>query len=129
MRGSLPSAPPQAQSRSEQETRARASAKVCASHFFSAVSKRVAVVCTQDAPQTLFAPSPLVGEGWGGGWRIFRCQVPCLTTPTPNPSPQGGGERTERSKTGTLFSMITLPDGGRERAGGEARPRGRTGAR
>src|SRR5262249_34899462 len=44
------------------------------------------------------APSPLVGEGWGGGdaarygWRHLRRN---RTTPTPNPSPQGGGERTE----------------------------------
>src|ERR1700676_4329024 len=67
-----------------------------------------------------FAPSPLVGEGWGGG-RAMRHRgaktrdpppppppgggggggggaVPCGTvvpqraTPTPNPSPQGGGE-------------------------------------
>src|SRR5215471_12808838 len=37
-------------------------------------------------------PSPLVGEGWGGGAGGCGNAVPPLTTPTPNPSPQGGGE-------------------------------------
>jgi hypothetical protein len=41
--------------------------------------------------------SPLVGEGWGGGWRVLRRQVPYLSTPTPNPSPQGGGEQAEHA--------------------------------
>src|SRR5262249_40011935 len=41
------------------------------------------------------APSPLVGEGWGGGWNLLR-SMRQTTTPTPNPSPQGGGEQTER---------------------------------
>src|SRR5262245_39059930 len=41
------------------------------------------------------APSPLVGEGWGGGAVSDALIVPHRTTPTPNPSPQGGGERTE----------------------------------
>src|SRR5260370_41887455 len=43
--------------------------------------------------------APLVGEGWGGGWRVWPCRCLYLTTPTPNPSPQGapqgGGERTD----------------------------------
>src|SRR6516162_692625 len=55
---------------------------------------------------TRSAPSPHVGEGWGGGWCALRCGFLYLTTPTPNPSPQpprdasvagtpaGGGERT-----------------------------------
>src|SRR5215471_2529715 len=49
-------------------------------------------------PRTRSAPSPLVGEGWGGG----SCDVSHVppprfhrATPTPNPSPQGGGEHTE----------------------------------
>jgi excinuclease ABC subunit A len=56
-----------------------------------------------DAP-----PSPLVGEGRGGGSRgratAATHDVPPsssgrrLSTPTPNPSPQGGGEQTERAK-------------------------------
>ncbi len=38
---------------------------------------------------------PLVGEGWGGGWRVWQQWCVNRTTPTPNPSPQGGGERTQ----------------------------------
>src|ERR1700733_12692282 len=40
-------------------------------------------------------PSPLVGEGWEGGGEVQSKTSPHtqnLTTPTPNPSPQGGGE-------------------------------------
>jgi aerobic carbon-monoxide dehydrogenase large subunit len=37
-------------------------------------------------------PSPLVGEGWGGGSRDGGTDVPQRPTPTPDPSPQGGGE-------------------------------------
>jgi ATP-dependent helicase HrpB len=37
------------------------------------------------------SPSPLVGEGRGGGARGFGEEVPHL--PTPGPSPQGGGEK------------------------------------
>jgi predicted secreted hydrolase len=36
------------------------------------------------------APSPLVGEGWGG--RSIEGLRSLTTTPTPDPSPQGGGE-------------------------------------
>jgi heme exporter protein A len=49
------------------------------------------------------SPSPLVGEGWGGGSGGNRTaetraenlssSARRLTTPTPNPSPQGGGKR------------------------------------
>src|SRR5215831_13148686 len=38
------------------------------------------------------APSPLVGEGWGGGSGYCGKALPPLPTPTPDPSPQGGGE-------------------------------------
>jgi aerobic carbon-monoxide dehydrogenase large subunit len=38
-------------------------------------------------------PSPLVGEGRGGGSRDFGNAVPPLPTPTPDSSPQGGGEK------------------------------------
>src|SRR5262249_42933981 len=34
----------------------------------------------------------MLGEGWGGGWKLLR-SVRQTTTPTPNPSPQGGGEQ------------------------------------
>jgi len=40
----------------------------------------------------LSSPSPLAGEGWGGG---FTTAVPVRGTPSPDPSPQGGGERRE----------------------------------
>src|SRR5438067_6241614 len=30
--------------------------------------------------QTRSAPSPLVGEGWGGGWRGDAASVECFTT-------------------------------------------------
>jgi heme exporter protein A len=43
------------------------------------------------------SPSPLVGEGRGGGSEggaIASTTAMNLATPTPNPSPQGGGERT-----------------------------------
>jgi itaconate CoA-transferase len=46
-------------------------------------------------PRARSAPSPLVGEGWGGGSFSDARTVPHRTTPTPNPSPQGGGEHTE----------------------------------
>jgi itaconate CoA-transferase len=46
-------------------------------------------------PRTRSAPSPLAGEGWGGGWCGDARAWPHTTTPTPNPSPQGGGEHTE----------------------------------
>jgi hypothetical protein len=46
-------------------------------------------------PHTRSAPSPLVGEGWGGGWCGDAPTSPRTTTPTPNPSPQGGGGQTE----------------------------------
>jgi len=43
------------------------------------------------------APSPLVGEGWGGGSGNRCTDVPRGTTPTPDPSPQGGGEKKRRA--------------------------------
>src|SRR6476469_6587289 len=46
-------------------------------------------------PRTRSAPSPLVGEGWGGGSLLSRETSHLTPTPTPNPSPQGGGGRTE----------------------------------
>src|SRR3979490_3460526 len=43
--------------------------------------------------RTRCAPSPLVGEGWGGGSLMGRTYSPITATLTPDPSPQGGGER------------------------------------
>ena len=42
-------------------------------------------------PHGWCAPSPLAGEGWGGGSIVGTPAYP-RATPTPNPSPQGGGE-------------------------------------
>jgi hypothetical protein len=50
-------------------------------------------------PHGRCAPSPLVGEGWGGAWRDEASLLPHGTTLTPNPSPQGGGEQTEQVAT------------------------------
>jgi hypothetical protein len=43
------------------------------------------------------SPSPLVGEGRGGGSGGYDARVPHLPTPTPDPSPQGGGEQSARA--------------------------------
>jgi ATP-dependent helicase HrpB len=48
------------------------------------------------------APSPLVGEGWGGGSTGKASDV---ATPAPNPSPQGGGELS----TGVMLAFA-FPD-------------------
>ncbi len=62
-------------------------------------------------PQGRWAPSPLVGEGWGGGWPGGAQMGPPgnhRTTPTPNPSPQGGGEHTElRESEPRLSTVVT----------------------
>ncbi len=44
----------------------------------------------------LSSPSPLVGEGRGGGSGDYGAEVPHLAPPTPDPSPQGGGEKSSR---------------------------------
>ncbi len=52
--------------------------------------RRIQVKWNQCARRTRSAPSPLVGEGWGGGWCSEISVVPPAqnrTTPTPNPSP------------------------------------------
>ncbi len=41
----------------------------------------------------LSSPSPLVGEGRGGGSSGYGNAVPHIATSTPDPSPQGGGEK------------------------------------
>jgi len=70
---------------------------------------------SMSVPQTRSAPSPrapglpgsrlnlaqvgqarlALGEGWGGGWCGDARALPHRRTPTPNTSPQGGGEHTE----------------------------------
>ncbi len=47
-------------------------------------------------PSRSSVPSPLAGQGWEGGRQVkSRASKPApnQTTPTPNPSPQGGGEQ------------------------------------
>jgi hypothetical protein len=53
----------------------------------------------QRAPQTRCAPSPLWGRAGEGGSCGDARALLHRATPTPNPSPQGGGERTERAAT------------------------------
>jgi ATP-dependent helicase Lhr and Lhr-like helicase len=51
---------------------------------------------TRSSPLARSAPSPLVGEGGGRGSRgdaRASTLAPNLPTPTPDPSPQGGGEK------------------------------------
>src|SRR5216683_1808034 len=50
------------------------------------------------------APSPLAGEGRGGGSGDVAKDVPHSPTPTPDPSPKGGGE-----KKGAVPNAIALP--------------------
>ncbi len=63
---------------------------------------------------TLSAPSPLAGEGWGGGCvnGLNRHYPPKLQTPTPDPSPQGGGEITIAGVTllADLSGALYWPD-------------------
>src|SRR5256885_8134337 len=62
------------------------------------------VELSTNSPRIRSAPSPhspsktgvnalMTGEGWGGGSRSDAPELPHRTTPTPNPSPQGGGEQ------------------------------------
>jgi segregation and condensation protein B len=44
---------------------------------------------SRDAQRNALSPSPLVGEGWGGGYKR-----PETRTPHPHPPPQGGREST-----------------------------------
>jgi len=51
------------------------------------------------------SPSPLVGEGRGGGSRGCGSKVPHRTTPTPDPSPQGGGEQNSPLPAGRVCPL------------------------
>ena len=60
-------------------------------------------------------PSPLVGEGRGGGSGECGTALPPLSTPTPDPSPQGGGERSAGDHSAKRRGLIArsnteLPD-------------------
>jgi ATP-dependent helicase HrpB len=66
-----------------------------------AMAKRWVDVAEREAQslrRTRSAPSPLVGEGWGGGLEFDASHVRHRRTPTPDASPQGGGERREPSR-------------------------------
>src|SRR5262245_25704750 len=58
-------------------------------------------------PRARSAPSPLVGEGWGGGSRGDARTLPHTTTPTPNPSPQGSDFQMRRRKYLALSQSVT----------------------
>ena len=49
-------------------------------------------------PHVRSTPSPLVGEGWGGG---YLAKSDIGATPTPNPSLQGSGEHSGASGHGS----------------------------
>jgi ATP-dependent helicase HrpB len=74
-----------------------------------AMARRWAGIAVRNvSPRNGSAPSPLVGEGWGGGSVIGATSIKDRTTPTPDPSPQGGGERREPSP-GVLLALA-YPD-------------------
>jgi adenosylcobyric acid synthase len=54
-------------------------------------------------------PSPLVGEGRGGGSRGCGAAVPHSPTPTPAPSPQGGGEENRPPQHRIRIAVPILP--------------------
>jgi uncharacterized protein len=61
----------------------------------------------------LAAPSPLVGEGWGGGSRgdaTASTLAHHLPTPTPIPSPQGGGEQRAKSAEISIAGVTLVAD-------------------
>src|SRR5215470_3884683 len=58
------------------------------------------------APPSYAAPSPLVGEGRGGRAGGLGAAVPHFLTPTPDPSPHGGGEL---GRVGDRPSVAVLP--------------------
>jgi len=62
-------------------------------------------VTTGKAP----SPSPLEGEGRGGGSSDCVSAVPHLTTPTPDPSPQGGGEQEAVSRLRSPVARARSP--------------------
>ena len=73
----------------------------------------------RNAPQTagalldafaISSPSPLVGEGRGGGSAGYGTNVPRGTTPTPATSPQGGGEKRGRRATSECPTSLSLAD-------------------
>ena len=77
---------------------------------------RFSVTLSQRSERSTGVPSPLVGEGQGGGdCRTSAVGIP----PTPNPSPQGGGESARRSGRRSNTPSPRLQGEGR----GEGQPR------
>ena len=81
-----------------------------------AMAKRWAQVAEraiEASRRTRSAPSPLVGQGWGGGSESRRTARPKSHDPTPYPSPQGGGEprgqRIDSFSPGVLLALA-YPD-------------------
>src|SRR6266849_2949830 len=67
---------------------------------------RVAPICVRLGRGT---PSPLVGEGRGGGSCRGAQESKTGSTPTPGPSPQGGGEEFAASSSLNLTPMRVAP--------------------
>ena len=78
------------------------------------LSETVALMWPTPSPLVRRTPSPLVGEGWGGGSggnTQMSTNASHLATPTPNPLPtSGGGESrgTEISLTAVIETLSTL---------------------
>ena len=73
------------------------------------------------SPLRMRLPPPLWGRAGVGGGRIAMASTPArrLTTPTPNPSPQGGGE--VRSVPGALLALAYPERIAKNRGGDRAR--------
>jgi adenylate cyclase len=76
---------------------------------FAAAVSRIAASTAAAAQPAFTAPSHLVGEGWGGGSRALGTDVPRGSTPTPDPSPQGGGEQGRVGASLDRPSVVVLP--------------------
>src|SRR6266481_6297586 len=76
---------------------------------FAVAVSRIAASTAAAAQPAFAAPSPLVGEGRGGGARALGTDVPHGSTPTPDPSPQGGGEQARVGLSLDRPSVAVLP--------------------
>ena len=65
--------------------------------------------CTPNAPQTLSAPSPLVGEGWGRGVARFAPLMVISHDPHPQPLPTRG--RGSKPIARHLVEQTTMSEG------------------
>jgi ATP-dependent helicase HrpB len=90
--------------RRDREPRA-ADARRMAQRWAEMASDRFPSAPGNDSPDGRCAPSPLVREGWGGGSRGVATEVSDRRTPTPAPSPQGGGETRDHPSVGALLAL------------------------